>query len=80
MTTIAIIAFFGLFEFLYTTLGLRNAAKTFQKFKFTDQVIAGLDFYVDILMTSHLDRTSSQNEAQHRKYLEILFVDCNSTV
>jgi len=47
----AIITPFGLFEFPYTTFGLRNAAQTFQRFM--DQVIAGLDFcftYIDDIL------------------------------
>jgi hypothetical protein len=58
---------FGLFEFPFMTLGLRNAAQTFQRF--IDKVLRGMKFcyaYIDKLIAS-----SSQEE--HLNHLRTLF-------
>jgi len=65
---IAIIIFFGLFEFLYMTFGLRNTAQTFQRFM--DQVTIGFDFcftYIDDILIA------SQNETQNKEHLRVSF-------
>lgn len=59
---------FGLYEFLYMTFGLRNAAQTFQRY--IDSVLRGLDFtfaYIDDILIA------SKDEQQHEKHLRIVF-------
>ena len=59
---------FGLFEFLRTPFGLRNAAQTFQRF--IDQVLRNLDFcyaYIDDILVA------SKDHVEHEKHLRILF-------
>ncbi|VDL61707.1 unnamed protein product [Hymenolepis diminuta] len=68
----AIVTLFGLFEFLRIPFGLRNAAQTFQNF--IDEVLHGLDFifaYIDEILVT------SENEEEHKKYLEIVFERLN---
>ncbi|XP_076660087.1 uncharacterized protein LOC143363376 [Halictus rubicundus] len=63
---------FGLYEFLFTPFGLRNAAQTCQRF--VDQVTRGLDFvyaYIDDFFIA------SENESEHREHLRILFERLN---
>ncbi|XP_070133562.1 uncharacterized protein [Drosophila bipectinata] len=64
----AIITPFGLFEFLFMTFGLRNAAQTFQRH--INDVIQGLDFvfaYIDDILIA------SESEAQHETHLRTIF-------
>lgn len=64
----AIITPFGLFEFLYMTFGLKNAAQTFQRFMM--RVLADLDFifvYMDDICIA------SRNLKEHLQHLRILF-------
>lgn len=59
---------FGLFQFLRTPFGLRNAAQTFQRF--IDDVLRGLDFvyaYVDDVLIA------SSSPEEHESHLEQLF-------
>ena len=54
---------FGLFEFMYMTFGLRNAAQTFQGF--IDEVLQGLDFcctYIDDILVAS---TCPEEHLQH---------------
>lgn len=58
---------FGLFEFLATPFGLKNAAQTFQRF--IHSVVRNLDFcyvYLDDILIA------SESEEQHLEHLEIL--------
>jgi cytoskeleton-associated protein 5 len=58
---------FGLFDFPFMSFGLRNAAKTFQRFM--DEVLRRLDFcfaYLDILVFS-------RTPEEHEQYLRTLF-------
>lgn len=59
---------FGLFEFLVTPFGLRNAAQTCQRF--VDEIIRDLDFvytYIDDFLIA------SNDDQEHKKHLRILF-------
>ncbi|XP_033212394.1 uncharacterized protein LOC117169988 [Belonocnema kinseyi] len=59
---------FGLFEFLCTPFGLRNAAQTFQLF--IDRVLSGLDFcyaYIDAILVA------SKDHLEHEEHLRLLF-------
>lgn len=59
---------FGLYEFLYMTFGLRNAAQTFQRY--IDGVLRGLDFtfaYIDDILVA------SETEEQHEQHLRVVF-------
>ncbi|CAH0384754.1 unnamed protein product [Bemisia tabaci] len=59
---------FGLFEFLYMSLGLRNAGQTFQRF--IDEVLQGLDFcfpYLDDILVA------SKDKKEHKKHLHLIF-------
>lgn len=59
---------FGLYEPLFMTFGLRNAAQTFQRF--IDEVTRELDFchpYIDDILIS------SSHEEEHMEHLRILF-------
>lgn len=59
---------FGLFEFPFMSLGLRNAAQTFQRFM--DEALRGLNFayvYIDDILVA------SESEEQHREHLQQLF-------
>ena len=59
---------FGLFEFMYMTFGLRNAAQTFQRY--IDDTLRGLDFtfaYIDDILVA------SETEEQHEKDLRAVF-------
>ena len=63
----AIITLFGLFEFLRMPFGLRNAAKTFQRF--IDMVLHGLHFcyaYIDDLLIA------SHNAEEHETHLRLV--------
>ena len=63
-----IIATFGLFEFLWMSFGLRNAAQTFQRFM--DQVLRGLHFtynYIDDLLIA------SPDAQEDNKHLRLVF-------
>lgn len=60
----AIITPFGLYEFLFMTFGLRNAAQTFQRLM--DEVLRGLDFafaYIDDIFIA------SENDEIHQKHI-----------
>lgn len=49
----AIVTPFGLYEFLFMSFGLRNAAQSFQRF--IDEVLRGLDFcfcYIDDILVA----------------------------
>jgi hypothetical protein len=49
----AIVTLFGLYEFVFMSFGLRNAAKSFQRF--IDEVLFGLDFcysYIDDILVA----------------------------
>lgn len=64
----AIITPFGLFEFVYMTFGLRNAAQTFQRL--INQTMQGLDFvfaYIDDICIA------STNIEEHKRHIEIVF-------
>lgn len=64
----AIITPFGLFEFLFMTFGLCNAAQTFQRL--IHQVLRGLPFafvYLDDICIA------SANEIEHREHLRAVF-------
>lgn len=59
---------FGLFEFLFTPFGLRNAAQTCQRF--IDNITRDFDFvyaYIDDILIA------SSNEKEHYEHLKILF-------
>lgn len=59
---------FGMFEFMYMTFGLRNAAQTFQRFMRT--VLADLDFtfvYIDDICVA------SANVDEHKQHLRTVF-------
>ena len=59
---------FGLFEFVYMSFGLRNAAQTFQRF--VDEMLRGLEFcysYIDDILIA------SEDEEQHYGHLQQLF-------
>ncbi|GBP17365.1 hypothetical protein EVAR_70487_1 [Eumeta japonica] len=59
---------FGLYEFVYMTFGLRNAAQTFQRY--IDELLRDLDFtfaYIDDILVA------SEDEEQHEKHLRIVF-------
>lgn len=59
---------FGMFEFLFMSFGLRNAAQTFQHFM--DEILRDLEFcypYIDDIFVA------SQDEALHRIHLEQIF-------
>ena len=59
---------FGLFEFPFMTIGLRNAAQTFRRF--IDEVLQNLDFcyaYIDDILVA------SASLEEHLQHLEILF-------
>lgn len=64
----AIITPFGLYEFLFMTFGLCNAAQTFQRL--IHEVLRGLDFvfpYIDDLCIA------SRTAAEHRQHLRLVF-------
>ena len=64
----AIITPFGLFEYIRTPFGLRNAGQTFQRFM--DEVVRGLEgvfVYVDDILVA------SKNEKNHEHHLSALF-------
>ena len=64
----AIITPFGLFEYIRTPFGLRNAGQTFQRFM--DEVVRGLEgvvVYVDDILVA------SKNEKNHEHQLSALF-------
>jgi len=68
ISKIAITTPFGMFEYLYMSFGLRNAAQTFQRF--IDEVTRGLDFcyaYIDDILVA------SKSEEEHLQHLRILF-------
>lgn len=59
---------FGLYEFMYMTFGLRNAAQTFQRY--IDELLRGLDFtfaYIDDILVA------SSDEEQHERDLREVF-------
>ena len=59
---------FGLFEYVYMSFGLRNAAQTFQRFM--DEVLRGLEFcyvYIDDVLIASVD------ENEHVAHLETVF-------
>ncbi|XP_026476410.1 uncharacterized protein LOC113382065 [Ctenocephalides felis] len=59
---------FGLFEFPFMTLGLRNAAQTFQRFM--DEILRGLDFcyaYIDDILVA------SESHEQHMKVMHSIW-------
>lgn len=64
----ALITPFGLFEFMYMSFGLRNAAQTFQRFM--HDVVRDLDFcyvYIDDILVA------SRSETEHLAHLKELF-------
>lgn len=64
----AVITPFGLFEYVYMTFGLSNAAQTMQRFM--HDILRGLDFcfsYLDDLLVA------SKDEDSHLKDLEVVF-------
>lgn len=64
----AIITPFGLFEFLFMTFGLRNAAQSFQRM--IDEVLRGLDFvfaYIDDIFIA------SRDYDEHIQHIRIVF-------
>jgi hypothetical protein len=75
---------FGLYEFMYMSFGLRNAAQTFQRFMHT--VLRGLEFcyvYIDDILVA------SKNEEEHLKHLRTvcerlasfnILINCNKCV
>jgi hypothetical protein len=64
----AIITPFGLYEFLRTPFGLKNAAQTFQRLMDTVcQGLPGIFVYLDDIMIA------SENKQQHTSDLRILF-------
>jgi hypothetical protein len=75
---------FGLYEFMYMSFGLRNAAQTFQRFMHT--VLLGLEFcyvYIDDILVA------SKNEEEHLKHLRTvcerlasfnILINCNKCV
>ena len=68
----AIITPFGLFEYIRTPFGLRNAGQTFQRFM--DEVVRGLEgvfVYVDDILVA------SKNEKNHEHHLSALLPDWN---
>ena len=67
-TKLAVITPFGLYEFLRTPFGLKNAAQAFQRLR--DTVCQGLEFvfvYLDDILVA------SQDEDEHRTHLASLF-------
>ncbi|KAG8185230.1 hypothetical protein JTE90_002759 [Oedothorax gibbosus] len=61
----AVITLFGLFEFVFTPFGLRNAGQTCQRYM--HQVLSGLDFcfpYLDDILIA------SSNESEHEDHLK----------
>lgn len=59
---------FGLFEFLFVTFGLRNAAQSFHRF--IDEVLRDLDFthaYIDDIVVA------STTAEEHMHHLRVLF-------
>ena len=68
----AIITPFGLFEFVYMTFGLRNAAQTFQRF--IDTVLNGLDFVFGLIDDVLI---ASPDEATHIEHLKTVFERLN---
>ena len=59
---------FGLYEFMFMTFGLRNAAQTFQRFM--DEVLCELDFvycYIDDILIA------SSDLSEHYRHLDIVF-------
>jgi transposase InsO family protein len=75
---------FGLYEFMYMSFGLRNAAQTFQRFMHT--VLCGLEFcyvYIDDILVA------TKNEEEHLKHLRTvcerlasfnILINCNKCV
>jgi hypothetical protein len=75
---------FGLYEFMYMSFGLRNAAQTFQRFMHI--VLRGLEFcyvYIDDILVA------SKNEEEHLKHLRTvcerlasfnILINCNKCV
>lgn len=64
----AIITPFGLFEFVYMTFGLRNAAQTFQRL--IDEALRGLDFvfaFIDDIIIA------SSSHDQHTEHIRMVF-------
>lgn len=64
----AVITPFGLFEYLQTTFGLRNAGQTFQRY--IDRVLGKLNFvfvYIDDILIA------SWSAKEHRRHLRIVF-------
>ena len=64
----AIITPFGLFEYIRTPFGLRNAGQAFQRFM--DEVVCGLEgvfVYVDDILGAN------KNEKNHEQHLSALF-------
>jgi hypothetical protein len=59
----AVIMPFGLFEFLRTPFGLKNAGQRFQRL--IDQVLAGLDFVFKYLDDVTVGSTSEEEHLQH---------------
>nr|VZI26838.1 unnamed protein product [Spirometra erinaceieuropaei] len=64
----AVTTTFGLFEFVRMTFGLRNVAKTFQRF--IDHVIRGLPF---VYAYSYDLLVASQNEEEQTEHLALVF-------
>lgn len=59
---------FGLYEFVYMSFGLRNAAQTFQRFM--DEVLKSLQFvyvYIDDILDV------SETEEEHQEHLKVSF-------
>lgn len=59
---------FGLFEFMYMSFGLRNAAQTFQRFM--DEILRDLEFcfpYLDDILVA------SRDETEHEDHLRLVF-------
>ncbi|XP_025997554.2 uncharacterized protein LOC113005865 [Solenopsis invicta] len=64
----AVITPFGLFEFVYMTFGLRNAAQSFQRY--IHRALQDLDFvfvYIDDILIA------SSSEEEHKNHLRIVF-------
>ena len=64
----AIITPFGLFEFVYMTFGLRNAAQTFQRF--INSVLKGLNFVFGLIDDIII---ASPDKETHIKHLRLVF-------